>query len=133
MDWAADKSYFNYEPVRNSVIHKKINYDLLNGILHMEDMEYVLNPENIKSKYNSNKIQHFPIINSKLEVLRGEGTKRLFEYRVVITNPNSLSRIEENKKQEWLNKLQEEIADTSLSDEEFLARVEKLNQYYNYE
>ena len=30
VDWADSKTFFNYSPVRNSVIHKKINYDLLN-------------------------------------------------------------------------------------------------------
>ena len=37
VDWADSKTFFNYSPVRNSVIHKKINYDLLNGKLHMQD------------------------------------------------------------------------------------------------
>ena len=39
LDWGDSKTFFNYSPVRKSVIHKKINYDLLNGKLHMEDME----------------------------------------------------------------------------------------------
>jgi len=39
MDWADGKSFFNYSLVRKSVVHKKINYDLLNGILHMDDLK----------------------------------------------------------------------------------------------
>ena len=39
VDWADSKAFFNYNLVRNSVLHKKINYDLVNGILHMEDLE----------------------------------------------------------------------------------------------
>lgn len=45
LDWADSKAFFNYNPVRKSVIHKKINYDLINGRLHMEDLELVINPE----------------------------------------------------------------------------------------
>lgn len=47
LQWADSKTFFNYSPVRNSVIHKKINYDLLNGKLHMTDLELILNPEKI--------------------------------------------------------------------------------------
>ena len=41
-DWADSKSLFNYSLVRKSVIHKKINYDLLNGKLHMDDLMLVM-------------------------------------------------------------------------------------------
>lgn len=38
LDWVKDKTFFNYQLVRNSVLHKKINYDLYNGKLHMDDL-----------------------------------------------------------------------------------------------
>jgi hypothetical protein len=38
LDWADGRTFFNYSPVRNSVIHKKINYDLVNGKIHMKDL-----------------------------------------------------------------------------------------------
>ena len=99
VDWADNKSFSNYSLVRKSVIHKKINYDLLNGILHMQDLEMILNPESVIAGYVPDKIQHYPIMNSKLNVLRGEELARIFDYRVVVTNPNAISEIEENKKQ----------------------------------
>jgi len=71
---------------------------LLNGTIHMSDLELVLNPENIRAGYVPDKIQHYPIINSKLNVLRGEESKRLFDFKVVVTNPNAISEIEETKK-----------------------------------
>jgi len=64
----------------------------------MSDLELVLNPENIRAGYVPDKIQHYPIINSKLNVLRGEESKRLFDFKVVVTNPNAISEIEETKK-----------------------------------
>lgn len=133
LDWADSKTFFNYSPVRKSVIHKKINYDLLNGKLHMSDMEVVLNPEGIKAEFIPDRIQHYPIMNSKLNVLRGEEAKRVFDYRVVITNPNAISEIENNKKDELFRRLQTLIADTSISEEEFNQELEKLNYYYTYE
>lgn len=133
LDWANNKTFFNYSPVRKSVIHKKINYDLLNGKLHMSDMEVVLNPEGIKAEFIPDRIQHYPIMNSKLNILRGEESKRVFDYKVIVTNPNAISEIEDNKKNELLQRLRTLIADTSISEEEFNQELEKLNYYYTYE
>lgn len=133
LDWADSKTFFNYSLVRKSVIHKKINYDLLNGKLHMSDIELVLNPDNIKVGFVPDRIQHYPIMNSKLNVLRGEESRRVFDYRVIVTNPNAISEIENNKKEELLKNLQELIANTSKSEEEFNQELEKLNDYYTYE
>lgn len=131
--WANQKTFFNYSLVRKSVIHKKINYDLLNGRLHMSDLELVLNPDQIKAGYIPDRIQHYPIMNSKLNVLRGEEAKRVFDYRVIVTNPNAISEIEDNKKNELLQRLQEAISDTNLSEDEFNLKMEELNDYYTYE
>lgn len=133
IDWADAKTIFNYSPVRKSVIKKKILYDLVNGKLHMEDMQAVINPENLKVGYIPDRIQHYPIINSKLNVLRGEESKRVFDYRVVVTNPNAISEIEENKKNALLASLQQLIADESISEEQFNQELDKLNDYYTYQ
>lgn len=132
-DWAASKAFFNYSPVRKSVLHKKINYDLLNGKIHMKDLMLVVNPDNIQAGFIPDKIQHYPIMNSKLNVLRGEESKRVFDYRVVITNPNAISEIENNKKAELMQRLQQMVSDTSQSEEEFNAELDKLNEYITYE
>lgn len=100
LDWADTKSFFNYGLVRNSAIHKKINYDLVNGKLHMKDIAMTINPDHIQANYIPDKIQHYPIINTKLNVLRGEESKRVFDYRVIVTNPTSISEIETKKKDE---------------------------------
>ena len=132
-DWASSKTFFNCSPVRKSVIHKKINYDLINGKLHMDDLMMVINPNNIQAGFIPDRIQHYPIMNSKLNVLRGEESKRVFDYRVIITNPNSISEIEANKKAELMQRIQQMVADTSQSEEEFNAELEKLNEYITYE
>ena len=133
LDWADSKTFFNYSPVRKSVIHKKINYDLLNGKLNMSDLEMILNPEKLSAGFIPDKIQHYPIMNSKLNVLRGEESKRVFDFKVVITNPNAITEIENNKKQELLQKLQEWVSNTYQSEEEANQELEKINDYYSYE
>ena len=133
LDWAEGRTFFNYSPVRNSVLHKKINYDLVNGIIHMRDLGLIVNPDNIEAGFIPDKIHHYPIINKSLNVLRGEELKRLFDYRVVITNPNAISEIEQDKKNAIMTQLQQIIANTAQSEEEYEAEIQKLSDYYQYE
>lgn len=91
LKWGADKTYFNYAPVRNSVHHMMINYNLLNGRLDMNDMKRIINPDDIQANYIPDKIQHYSLINSKLNVLRGEETSRVFDFKVVVTNPTQVA------------------------------------------
>lgn len=133
LDWADSKTFFNYSLVRKSVIHKKINYDLLNGKLHMNDLEIILNPENVKAGYIPDRIQHYPIMNNKLNVLRGEESKRLFDFRVVVTNPNAVSEIENNKKEQIFTKLKELVSNNAQSQEDYEKQIKDLDNYYNYE
>ena len=72
-------------------------------------------------------------MNSKLNVLKGEELSRVFDYRVIVTNPNAISEIEKDKKQELFESLQQLIQNTSISEEQFNAELEKLNSYYTYE
>ena len=133
VDFADSKLHFNYNLIRNSVIHQKINYDLVAGKLHMQDLELICNPDNLKADFIPNKIQHYPIINAKLNVLKGEEIKRDFNYKVIVTNPNAISEIEENKKKEMFQKLQELVQDSSISEEEFQAGIQEVQKYYTYE
>lgn len=133
VDWAVARTYFNYSPVRKSITHKMINYRLIVGKLTMSDLTKVINPDNIEANYIPEEIVHYPIMNSKLEVLRGEESRRVFDYRVIVTNPNAISEIENNKKNELLMRLQELMAETSLSEDGFNQKLEKLNDYYTYE
>ena len=71
MDWADSKTFFNFSLVQKSVIHKKVNYDLLNGILHMNDLMAFINPDDIKASYIPEKIQHCFVMNSNFNLFSG--------------------------------------------------------------
>ncbi len=133
LDWADNKTYFNDTAVRNSVIHKSINYNLLNGNVSMSDMQAVLNPDQISAGFIPDEIQHYPIMNSKLNVLRGEEATRRFDFRVIVTNPNAVSEIENNKKEEIFKRLQETVSKEAQSEDELNAELEKINEYYTYD
>lgn len=133
LDWADGKTFTTYSPIRRSVIHKKINYDLYRGILHMSDVALILNPYSVKASYVPEKIQHYPVMNTKLEVLYGEELSRVFDYRVIVTNPTAISEKEKQKKEELFTAIQALIQDTSISEEEFKAKMNDLSHYYTYE
>lgn len=132
LDWASSKTFFNFSLVQKSIIHKKINYDLLNGVLHMNDLMAFINPDDIQASYIPEKIQHYPIMNSKINLLRGEESKRIFDYRVVVTNPSSISDIEEAKKEALYQTIMAEIQNTSQSEEDFNKRLEEIEYYFKY-
>ena len=133
IDWADSKTFSTNSLVRKSVMHKKINYDLLRGKLHMSDLELILNPDHLKAGFIPDRITHYPIMNSKLNVLIGEESKRVFDFRVVITNPNSISEIENNKRDAIIERLQQLLSDDSLSEDDFNQKLEQMNDFFTYE
>ena len=133
LDWADNRSFATDGLVRKSVIHKRINYDLLNGKLDMNDMNSVLNPDSIQAGFIPETLIHYPIMNAKLNILRGEESKRRFDYRVIVTNPNAISEIENNKKEELFTALKQLVSNRDLSEDEFNAELEKINEYYSYD
>ena len=133
VDWGDNHSLLHYHLARKSVYNMKIDYDLINGKIHLDDMKAYINPNNLDASYIPDNIQHYPIINSKLRVLRGEESDRVFDYRVIVTNPGAVSEIEEEKNKEVNKRLEKLVADTSQSEDEYKAELEKLSDYFQYE
>lgn len=133
LDWADKRTYYFGNMVRNSLLKKRVNYNLINGVLDMRDVELILNPDSINALYVPESIQHFPIMNSKLHVLQGEESKRRFEFKVVVTNPNSISEIENSKLSMLQEQVQAMIEDENLSEEEFDKELDKLSYYFDYQ
>ena len=129
VEWGASKNYFTDTKVRNSMLHKKINYDLVNNKIHMSDLAIVLNASNLGDDIVPDKIQHYPIINSKLNVLRGEEAGRTFDYSVIVTNPNAVSEIEKAKQAEMVSRIEQSIAESSQNQEEFESKVQSELKY----
>lgn len=132
VDFACNHTFLVSGANRKSTADKQINYNLLNGIVDMKDMQVILNPTGLQDDLVPNTIQHYPIINSKLNILRGEEYKRLFDYKAIVTDPNSISEASNNKKALLLQDLQQLIQNTAISEEEANKKIEELNQYYSY-
>jgi hypothetical protein len=132
VDFGDDHSLLRYNLARKSVRAMQVNYDLLHGKLHMEELKKLVNPFNINASFIPDDIQHYPIINSKIEVLIGEESRRLFDFRAIITNPNAISEMEEEKNMVVNTMLQQLLMDTSQSEEEFQKEIEKQAYYFQY-
>lgn len=133
LDWADENtSVFYNEKVRSSLMNKRINYDLVNGKIHMNDIMLVINPTGLNSAFIPDTIQHYPVMNAKLRVLCGEEIARRFEYRVICTNPNAISEIERNKSEELYKAVQNVIQSESKSEEEFKQKLQNVGKEFRY-
>ena len=133
VDFGDNHSLLHYHLTRKSVHAMKINYDLINGKIHMSDLKMLINPYDLDASFIPDNIQHYPVINSKLEVLRGEESKRLFDFKVVITNPTAVSEIEEEKNNQVNMMLQQILMDDAQDEQSFNQELEKQSNYFTYE
>ena len=132
LDWADNHSSLTNTKIRKTITHKRINYNLVDGILDIQDCAMILNPDSIDASYIPENIQHYPTINSKLNILRGEEISRRFEYRAICTNPTAISSIEEKKTQEMFEAFKMIIENTSQSEEDMKIQLEKLQADFIY-
>lgn len=133
VNFGDDHSLLHHHLARKSAFQMKINYDLLVGKVHLDDMKMFLNPFDLDASFIPDNIQHYSVLNSKLQVLVGEESERLFDYKVVVSNPSAISEIEEEKNNEVNERLQQLVADTSQSEDEFMQELDKLSDYFQYE
>ena len=132
INWADRKTFYYDNSVRSTLQRKRINYNLVDGVLDLNDMALVLNPNSVNASYIPEKIQHYPIINSKLNVLRGEEYKRRYDFKVIVTNPNGVSIIEEEKKKAVVNALMQTLEANYSDENAFNKAVEDLKYTFSY-
>lgn len=133
VDFADSFSIMRNNKARKSWYNMMINYDLINGKIHMSDVKALVNPYGLDASFIPDNIQHYSVINPKLNVLRGEESERLFDPRLVVTNPTAISEMEEEKNKLVNERLQQLVMDTSQSEEDFQQELQKLNDYFVYE
>lgn len=133
VDWADNKSLLYNNTIRKSYYNKQINYDLVDGKLHVEDMKMVLDPYNNQAIPIAEDIQNYPVIIGPMNVLIGEEAKRRFDFKVVITNPNAISEKEREKTAAIQQFLMQTLQESSQNEEEFNKKMEELSDYFEYD
>ena len=132
MDWADNNSYLSNSAVRRKLKQKRINLNLYNGKVDVNDMKLILNPGGLEKFFVPDAIQHYPIITPRVNVLVGEEKRRKFDWSVQIINPDTLSKIKEDKKKLVDAKLME-MLQSDVSDEELEQELLKYGDYINFD
>ena len=130
LDWADNNSYLTNSAVRRKLKHKRINLNLYNGKVDVSDMKLILNPGGLEQFFVPDAIQHYPIITPRVNVLVGEEKRRKFDWSVQIINPDTLSKIKDDKKKLVDAKLME-MLQSDVSDEELEQELMKYGDYIN--
>lgn len=133
LDWADNKSLLYNTTIRKSFYNKQINYDLVDGKLHVDDMKTVLDPYNNQAIPVSENIQNYPVIIGPLNVLVGEESKRRFDFKVIITNPNAITEKEREKTQMIQQFLMQTLQETAQDEEAYNQKMEELSDYFEYD
>lgn len=131
VDYADRHSFYNNERVRKSLQNKIINLNMYNGIIDIRDLTNVVNPNQIDASFVPDNIPHHPIIVPKIDLLVGEEVKRRFDWSVVVTNPDAISKKEEDKKAFLFQKLTE-MYSAKYQDKELEAKMKDLEKYMKY-
>lgn len=129
----ADRASIMYDStVRARLTEKKVCLNLYNGILDARDMKLILNPGDIEKMFIPNTIQHYPIITPRVNVLVGEEKRRKFDWSVQLTNPNTVSMMNEEKKKVIQQKLNEWLKSTQ-PEEELEKDMQAFGEYLNFD
>ena len=91
--------------LRNTKKNIRANYNLVNGIIDMRDVEETINPLGFDMKNYPAGFNHYPIINNKLNVLVGEEASMLFQWRLKVINDDAVSDKEKFIKQTIIDEL----------------------------
>lgn len=119
--------------LRKSKKNKMINYNLYSDILDPNDMKKIIDPLGLDSTFTPAKMQNYPIINPKIDLLFGEEIKRKFEWRVRVINDDAISSKEKQLSEQLSQIIVEFYKKGSYNEEELNKRLEDFQKYKTYE
>lgn len=131
LDFADKHSFYHNEEVRKSLKNKSINLNLYNGIVDVRDLTSVVNPHHLEASFVPDNIPHHPIIVPKIDLLVGEEIKRRFDFYAIVTNPDAITKKEEDKKAFLMQKLTS-FLEANYAEDELKAKMEELGKYMKY-
>ena len=119
---------------RQTLHNKIINYNLYSDILDQSDIEQISNPFKLTGNFSlPAKMQNYPIINPKIDLLVGEASKRSFDYRVRVINEDAISDKEDTLKKEFTSLILKSIYENEDDEEALMEKLKRFQRYKNYE
>ena len=130
---AEDLALYRNPLIRQSYRNKQINYDLYNDILDTDDIERVCNPMGLKVDSFPAKMQNYPLVIPKIDVLIGEERRRRFDFQVRVINDEAISAKEKAKKEEHKKFLLNKISQENPNKKELERDIEQYKSLMTYE
>lgn len=94
----------------------KIDYDLYNGIYDPKDLKYVTNPYDVDDGFPATP-QDMNIIRPRINLLVGEETKRPFSFKIVQTNDEATTKLQDKAKDLLFEYVMEYVQSTMSPEE----------------
>jgi hypothetical protein len=110
----------------------RTNMDLYNSVLNMDDMMEMCDPFGLSGNDSPFKPQHYPIANTKINLLVGEETKKRFDWKIKVINSDAVSEKEKEIMQMIRAQLLELIT-SKLSEEEAHRKLQEFDSYLKFE
>lgn len=114
--------------LRRSHKEKQINYDLSNDKLEKSEIERVLNPFNLQEAHFPGSVQNYPLVNPKIDLLTGEEAKRVFDWNIVVQNPDAVISKAKERKKIITSAIIEQIQNSDFSPEEAKVKIQEALQ-----
>jgi len=120
------------EGLRKSFHNRMTNYNLYSDILDQGDIERTCNPLGILGMTAPAKMQNYPILNPKIDLLVGESLKRRFDWKVRIVNDDAISEKEKDLKK-MFSSMMESHMKKDVSEEQQAKDLKQFNTFANFE
>lgn len=124
--------------VRSLRLNKKINSDLLAGILNKKDLKRFIDPYDLDGQdLNEINIPNHQLIFPRIQALKGKEYKRKFNFKVAIIDDDSISQKEEQERDVVISFINSEIAELAqtgqIDENKIQQKLAQLQDYLNYD
>jgi len=106
---------------------------LANDKLDQNDMKRMTNPFSINGLTIPAKVQNYPIILPKIDLLVGEEMGRRFDWRVIVTNSDAVTQKERDIKRIIDDTLVNIVTQGSIDEDDFNQRMKRIDRFKKYE
>jgi hypothetical protein len=132
IDAAEDMAIFNDNGLRQTYKNKLVNYRLASGILDEDDVKRTVDPFDLGGKTFPAKMQNYPIVMPKIDVLIGEERKRRDNFKVFTVNEDAITEKENEMKKQVFEVIGSLLA-SDMSEEEAKEKLKYLEKFHKYE
>lgn len=133
LEGAVTMAYSRIDGLRESKYNIQVNYNLYNDILDENDVQKIVNPWNLEGATFPAKMQNYPLLRPKVDLLAGEEIKRRFDWRMLVTNPDAVSEKEKMIRERMNEAVISELMNDNFNQREAEEKIKDLDKWSKYE